>query len=68
MKMSLILSALLLSTSAFAVDGDGLPLVFSDPETLSNQGVIDSDGAAFKTKLVRLGNGMLITTFGEGIG
>jgi len=63
-KISLALSAILLSTSAFAES----PLDFSEPEILSNGG-IESDGAgAFKSKLVRLGNGLLISTFGQATG
>ncbi|MCK5676860.1 MAG: hypothetical protein KAH72_00085, partial [Flavobacteriaceae bacterium] len=43
-------------------------MVFTDPETLSNGGAITSGTSAFKTKLVRLGNGLLITTYGQGNG
>ena len=64
MKLSLALSALLLSSTAFAVNEPGA-LEFSPPDTLSNGGVVNSNGEAFKTKLVRLGNGLLISTYAD---
>ena len=63
MKMSLAVSALLLGSGAFAA------MEFTPAETLSNASAgITNDGHAFKTKLVRLGDGTLITAFGEGVG
>jgi len=41
-------------------------LQFSDPVNLSKSTIPDL-GIAFKTKLVRLGNGMLISTYGDGV-
>jgi len=59
-KISLALSALLIGTYAFAS-----PLFFSEPEILSNKGEAALGDGAFKSKLVRLGNGLLISTFGQ---
>ncbi len=64
-KISLAVSALLLGTGALAVEN---PLSFSEPDILSNQGLSTSGASAFKTKVVRLGNGRLITAFGQGTG
>jgi len=60
--MSLAAGSLLLSGSAFGAIG------FTAPETLSSGGEVTGNGAAFKTKLVRLGNGMLVSVFGDSIG
>ncbi len=49
------LGSLLMGTSAFGA------LEFTPADVLS------SDGSAFKTKLVRMGNGMLVTVFGDSI-
>ncbi|MEA2048951.1 MAG: choice-of-anchor O protein [Campylobacterota bacterium] len=62
-KISLGLSVLLLASSVCAADG--VPLDFTVPTTLSNEGVINENGGAFKSKLVRLGNGMLVTAYGD---
>ena len=59
--ISLGLSALLMGTSAFAA------LQFTPPETLSNNSNVDGSGLAFKTKLVRLGNGLLVSVYGDTI-
>jgi len=60
--MSLGFGALLLGSSAFAAIG------FTTPETLSSGGEVTGNGAAFKTKLVRFGNGLLVSAFGDSIG
>ena len=59
--VSLGLSALLISTSAFGA------LQFTPPEILSSEGVVTGDGLAFKTKLVRMGNGMLVSVYGDSV-
>lgn len=59
--MSFSLGALLMGTSAFAA------LEFTPPEVLSSDGIVTGEGAAFKTKLVRMGNGMLVSVFGDSI-
>jgi len=60
--LSVSLGALLMGTSAFGAIG------FTAPETLSQGGEVTGNGAAFKTKLVRLGNGMLVSVYGDSIG
>ena len=60
--LSLGLGALLMGSSAFGA------LAFTPPETLSNDGLIDGSGSAFKTKLVRMGNGLLISVYGDANG
>ena len=57
--MSLALGTLLMSSSAFAAAGDGIG--FTPPETLN------SGDAAFKTKLVRMSNGLLVSAFGDSV-
>lgn len=57
--ISLGLSSLLMSTAAFGA------LQFTPPEILSNGGVVNGEGLAFKTKLVRLGNGLLVSVHGD---
>ena len=59
--MSLALGTLLMGSSAFAAIG------FTPPETLSSGGEVTGNGAAFKTKLVRMGNGLLVSAFGDSI-
>ena len=61
-RLSLV-TTMLLGSSAFAVEA--VPLDFTVPTTLSNGGEINEDGGAFKSKLVRMGNGMLVTTYGD---
>jgi len=43
-------------------------LLFSDAEVLSAGGSVTGDGLAFKTKLVRLGDGTLISVYGDANG
>jgi len=57
-----LVATLLLGANAHAAIG------FTAPETLSSGGDVTGNGAAFKTKLVRLGNGMLVSVFGDSIG
>jgi len=59
--ISLGLSAMLIGTSAFSA------LLFTPPEILSNNGNVDGSGLAFKTKLVRFGNGLLVSVHGDTI-
>ncbi len=42
-------------------------LGFTPPETLSSDGVVNGDGSASKTKLVRLGKGLLIAVYGDAV-
>jgi len=59
--MSLVAGTLLLSGSAFGAIG------FTPAETLSSGGDMTGNGAAFKTKLVRMGNGLLVSAYGDSI-
>jgi len=59
--MSFGLGALLMGSSAFGA------LEFTPAEVLSSGGTVTGEGAAFKTKLVRMGNGMLVSVFGDSI-
>jgi len=59
--MRLGLSALLMGTTLFGA------LEFSPPEVLSSDGVVSGDGSAAKTKLVGLGNGLLIAVYGDAV-
>ena len=59
--MSLGLGALLMGSNAFGA------LAFTPAEVLSSGGTVTGEGAAFKTKLVRMGNGMLVSVFGDSI-
>ena len=59
--MSFGLGALLMGSSAFGA------LAFTPAEVLSSGGTVTGEGAAFKTKLVRMGNGMLVSVFGDSI-
>ncbi len=59
--LSFGLGALLMGSSAFAA------LEFTPAEVLSSAGTVTGEGAAFKTKLVRMGNGMLVSVFGDSI-
>ena len=59
--ISLALGTFLLGSSAFGAIG------FTPPETLSSGGEVTGNGAAFKTKLVRMGNGLLVSAFGDSI-
>lgn len=60
-RMSLVVGTLVMGSSAFGAIG------FTPPETLSSGGEVTGNGAAFKTKLVRLSNGMLVSAFGDSI-
>ncbi|NOR55602.1 MAG: JDVT-CTERM domain-containing protein [Sulfurovum sp.] len=59
--LSLGLGALLMGSSAFGA------LAFTPVDVLSSGGSVTGDGAAFKTKLVRMGNGLLVSVFGDSI-
>ena len=55
------MTTLFLGGSAHAAIG------FTPPDTLSSGGEVTGNGAAFKTKLVRMGNGLLVSAFGDSI-
>ena len=57
--MSLTLGTLLMGSSVFAATGTGTGI--TPPET------VNSGNAAFKTKLVRMSNGLLVSAFGDSI-
>lgn len=55
------LSLLLVGSSAFGA------LQFTPPDVLSSGGIVSGNGSAFKTKLVRMGNGMLVSVYGDSV-
>jgi hypothetical protein len=63
--MSIVAGSLVMGGTAYAASGDGIG--FTAPDTLSSGGVVTGNGAAFKTKLVRMGNGLLVSAFGDSI-
>ncbi|BCN94143.1 hypothetical protein THMIRHAM_19280 [Thiomicrorhabdus immobilis] len=59
-------TAMGVSGNAIAADEATTQMHFDTPQSLSNDQSPDL-GMAFKAKLVRLGNGMLISAFGDGV-